>query len=71
MDRLADPRIYKCALEQRVETYDWVADKTKYTHCLDVKQVLTPEVYEPITGADQCFVTKRSIAEGKVQPNAK
>jgi hypothetical protein len=59
MDRLADPRIYKCALEQSVEPSQYTLDSVKYNFCKDPKEVLLPETEAPITTLDKCYASRK------------
>lgn len=60
MDRLADPRIYQCQLEQSVEPLEYVLDQSKYAHCEKINSVLKPEIEKPISSLEECFATQRA-----------
>lgn len=63
MERLADPRVYKCALQQSVEPADWILDPTMYTYCPSVKQVMTPETDAPFSSIDKCYAKRKSTCK--------
>ena len=59
MNRLADPRIYVCSLEQSQEPGEYTLDNVKYAYCKKTSEVLTPETETPINSLDQCFAERR------------
>jgi hypothetical protein len=57
--RLADPRIYKCALEQSTEPSEFNLDTAPYSFCESTSTVLKDETERPINSLDQCFAERR------------
>jgi hypothetical protein len=58
--RLADPRIYKCSLEQSVESTEFILDRAPYNYCEGTNTVLQDDTEKPISSLDQCFADRRA-----------
>jgi len=64
MERLADPRVYQCALQQSLEQVDYVLDIAPYTYCPRATDIINPETDEPVSSL-HCYATRKTIAEAQ------
>ena len=64
--RLADPRIYKCSLEQSVESTEFILDRAPYNYCEGTNTVLQDDTEKPISslGTDMniCVLLSNGIS---------
>lgn len=55
MDRFAtDPKVYAAAVKQSTSPGEYNLDKSKYTYCLDTKEVTSPCTEVPLVDLETC-----------------
>ena len=70
MERLSDPRVYQCALQQSVEPFDWIADPSPFTHCPKVADIMKPETEQPFSSLDKCYARRNVVCKcGSTSPS--
>jgi hypothetical protein len=63
IERLSDPKVYKCASVQSQEKVKYVLDTIKYKYCADIKSIINDKSDKQMTLLDKCFADRKDLTK--------